>query len=101
VPTLEQWLRDTGQWSPHSPEAGDIVIFDWDGGEPDHAGIVERRLGGSGFVSIEGNSSDCVARRDHDGTDVVGFGRIRPYVRAVEGGYHPVGDELDRDEEPA
>ena len=45
VPTLARWLRTTGQWVEGEPQPGDIAIFDWDGGEPDHAGIVERGLG--------------------------------------------------------
>jgi hypothetical protein len=55
VPTLQGWLRDTGQWiGGKPPRAGDIAIFNWDGGEPDHAGIVERNLGDERFSSIEG-----------------------------------------------
>src|SRR6266550_6320232 len=59
VPTLEGWLRDTRQWlDAGRPRPGDIVVFNWDGGEADHAGIVERDLGGGHFSSIEGNSDD-------------------------------------------
>jgi DNA-binding MarR family transcriptional regulator len=89
VPTLEQWLRSSGQWlaAAASPRPGDIVVFNWDGGDPDHAGIVERTLGNGSFESIEGNSEGCVARREHDRTYVVGFGRIRPYGVALAGGY--------------
>ena len=95
VPTLERWLRETGQWIADAPQAGDIVIFDWNGGDPDHAGIVERRLGAKRFSSIEGNSDGCVARREPDGAGVGGFGRVRPYLVATEGGYDGVGSELD------
>src|SRR3954451_22406936 len=44
VPTLEAWLRATGRWLAHGerPEPGDLAVFDWDGGLPDHVGIVER-----------------------------------------------------------
>jgi hypothetical protein len=83
VPTLEGWLRDTGQWlDPGRPRPGDIVVFNWDGGKADHAGIVEHDLGGGRFSSIEGNSDDQVARREHSIGDVEGFGRIRPYIDA-------------------
>ncbi|HEY3922712.1 MAG TPA: CHAP domain-containing protein [Gaiellaceae bacterium] len=100
VPTLEHWLRDTGQWlaAGVSPRPGDLVVFNWDGGDADHAGIVERALGGGRFASIEGNSEGCVARREHDRTYVVGFGRIRPYGVALDRGYHGT-DELGRDQE--
>ena len=86
VPTLERWLRETGQWVAAAPAAGDIVVFDWDGGLPDHAGIVERALGEGRFGSIEGNSGGAVARRAHALADA-GFGRVRPYVPALDASY--------------
>jgi hypothetical protein len=86
VPTLQRWLRDTDQWV-EEPAPGDIAIFNWDGGPPDHAGIVERVLAAERFASIEGNSSGRVARREHAVADAVGFGRVRAYVTAEEAGY--------------
>jgi len=88
VPTLASWLRATGQWRDTGPpRPGDIVVFNWNGGEADHAGIVERNLGGGRFSSIEGNSDDQVARREHPSGEAVGFGRIRPYVDALSPSY--------------
>ena len=88
VPTLEGWLRDTGQWlDAGRPRSGDIVVFNWDGGEADHAGIVEHDLGSGRFSSIEGNSDDQVARREHSIGDAEGFGRVRPYLDALDGSY--------------
>ena len=86
VPTLERWLRETDQWTD-AAAPGDIAIFNWDGGAPDHAGIVERSLAEARFASIEGNSSDQVARREHAVADAVGFGRVRPYVAAADASY--------------
>jgi CHAP domain-containing protein len=83
VPTLEQWLRETGQWVA-APRPGDIAVFNWDGGPSDHAGIVERMLADGGFATIEGNSGDEVARRRHARGDAIGFGRVRAYVDALE-----------------
>jgi hypothetical protein len=83
VPTLERWLRDTEQWVA-SPAAGDIAIFNWDGGPADHAGIVERNAGAGRFASVEGNSDGRVARREHGIAAAVGFGRLRPYVVALD-----------------
>src|SRR6478735_7800593 len=40
VPTLAAWLRATGRWVEGEPQPGDLAIFDWDGGVPDHVGIV-------------------------------------------------------------
>ena len=86
VPTLERWLRETHQWVAE-PAAGDIAIFNWDGGPSDHAGLVERALGESRFASIEGNAGNQVARRVHALADAVGFGRVRPYVNAADESY--------------
>jgi cell wall-associated NlpC family hydrolase len=84
VPTTEGWLRSTGQWVGRSePKPGDIAIFNWDGGVPDHIGIVEKYLGGGRFSCIEGNTSvgndsngGQVMRRERRLTQVDGFGRI-------------------------
>ena len=84
VPTLERWLRETEQWVA-TPAVGDIAIFNWDGGPADHAGIVERIAGGGRFASVEGNSDGRVARREHAVAAAVGFGRLRPYVVALDG----------------
>jgi len=86
VPTLERWLRETDQWLDGAPAPGDIAVFNWDGGPPDHAGIVERLLDEGRFVSIEGNSGGAVARREHAVADA-GFGRVRAYVAALEASY--------------
>lgn len=59
-----------------APEAGDIVIYDWDGGDPDHIGIVEEYLGAGTFSAIEGNTNNAVRRRTRYMTQVSGFGRV-------------------------
>jgi hypothetical protein len=87
VPTLEHWLRDTDQWLEAGPAPGDIVIFNWDGGPADHAGIVEHLLGEARFGAIEGNSGGQVARREHAIADAVGFGRVRAYLTAADASY--------------
>lgn len=57
-----------------TPQPGDLVFFGGDGGS--HIGIVERVQGGKVYT-IEGNSSDSVARRSYDlnGSSIWGFGR--------------------------
>lgn len=87
VPTLERWLRETGQWVVSGPQPGDIAIFDWDGGPPDHAGLVERDLGEGRFATIEGNTEGVVARRERASGDVDGFGRVRAYLTAADASY--------------
>lgn len=84
VPTTEAWLRSTGQWVGRTtPQPGDIAIFNWDGGVPDHIGIVEKYTGNGTFLCIEGNTSvgndsngGQVMRRERKLTQVDGFGRI-------------------------
>ena len=83
VPTVEAWLRATGSWIGRSvPRAGDIAIYNWDGGAPDHVGIVESADGDS-FTAIEGNTATAddsdggeVMRRNRTLDEVDGFGRI-------------------------
>ncbi len=81
VPLLEAWLRDTGHWlgPGELPRAGDIVVFNWDGGVPDHVGIVERRLADGRVRTIEGNTA---FGNDSDGGQVMR--RLRP-MSMVEG----------------
>lgn len=84
VPTTEAWLRATGMWKGRTtPLPGDIAIFNWDGGVPDHIGIVEKYLGGGQFESVEGNTSlgnnsngGEVMRRVRYLSQVDGFGRV-------------------------
>ncbi len=86
VPTTEAWLRATGLWLGRVPPlAGDIVIYNWDGGEPDHIGIVSKYLGGGDFEAVEGNTAvgndsngGEVMRRVRNLTQVDGFGRVTP-----------------------
>jgi hypothetical protein len=84
VPTTEAWLRATGMWRGQTtPLPGDIAIYNWDGGVPDHIGIVEEYLGGGKFNAIEGNTAvgndsngGEVMRRLRYMSQVNGFGRV-------------------------
>lgn len=84
VPTTSAWLRATGLWVGRTqPAPGDIAIFNWDGGLPDHIGIVEGDAGGGQFTTIEGNTAvgndsngGAVMRRQRHVVQVDGFGRI-------------------------
>jgi len=87
VPTLAAWLRATGR-SVDAPGSGDLAIFDWDGGLPDHVGLVIRR-DADRVHTVEGNTavgndSDGgeVMRRDRSLADVAVFGRITATRRA-------------------
>ena len=62
-----QWFKDRGQWQEvgFTPEAGQIIFFDWEGdGETDHVGIVERCEGGIVYT-VEGNSGDACRQRSY------------------------------------
>jgi hypothetical protein len=84
VPTTEAWLRTTGMWLGRVPPLpGDLAIYNWDGGPPDHIGIVEESARDA-FAAIEGNADGEVARRRRELTDVDGFGRVHSLRTAPE-----------------
>ena len=84
VPTTEAWLRATGMWLGRVPPSpGDLAVYNWDGGPPDHIGIVEK-AGGATFSAIEGNADGEVARRERQLADVDGFGRVHTLRTAPE-----------------
>jgi hypothetical protein len=82
VPTLAAWLKAGGRWMEGPGQPGDLAIFDWDGGLPDHVGIVIRAHGDH-VHTIEGNTgvgndSDGgeVMRRERRPAQIAGFGRL-------------------------
>jgi hypothetical protein len=73
-----QWFKDQGRWQNggYTPAPGDIIFFDWENdGISDHVGIVER-VEGEAVRTIEGNTSDSVARRGYalNGVKIMGYG---------------------------
>lgn len=73
-----QWFKDRGQWQEvgFTPEAGQIIFFDWEGdGETDHVGIVERCEGGIVYT-VEGNSGDACRQRSYPvgSSSIYGYG---------------------------
>jgi CHAP domain len=66
VPTLSAWVRATGR-AVEEPRPGDLAIFDWDGGLPDHVGIVVH-ANGSTLLTVEGNTA---VGNDSDGGEVM------------------------------
>lgn len=63
VPAGMDYAKKNGWWFPASdknfnPRKGDLVLFDWDGGEPDHIGMVIDYKPGEAYVECaEGNTS--------------------------------------------
>lgn len=72
-------FKQKGIWQERSrPQAGDIITFDWDGGGfADHIGFVER-VEGDRVHTIEGNTSQQVARRSYAWNDRRIMGVARP-----------------------
>ena len=77
VPTLSAWLRATGR-AVEVPEPGDLAVYDWDGGDPDHVGIVIRPLAAGRFEAVEGNTA---VGNDSDGGEVMRRTRAAAHVR--------------------
>ena len=75
VDALYAWAQSSGKAIPAGsgpPQPGDLIIWD------EHMGIVES-VGADGSIkTVEGNSSDSVARRTYgpDGGGAIGFVRI-------------------------
>ncbi len=91
VPTLAAWLKATDRWVDDGPLRGDLVIFDWDGGMPDHVGIVVAVLEGDALETVEGNTgvgndSDGgqVMRRRRHVAQVSGFGRVDCHLARLQ-----------------
>lgn len=71
-PRMITKAQNMGIWvenDAHKPQAGDIILYDWDDsgsgdnrGSSDHVGVVEK-ISGSTITVIEGNYSNAVQRR--------------------------------------
>ena len=72
-----QYYKQAGRWYT-TPQPGDQIFFSYAAGEYSHTGIVEAVNGGQ-VVTIEGNTSDMVARRTYDAANgsIIGYGRPR------------------------
>ena len=70
-----QYYKDAGRWHRTSPNPGDQIFFSYSSGEYSHTGIVEE-VNGNTVVTIEGNTSDQVARKTYSINDfgIVGYG---------------------------
>lgn len=76
------WFSERGRYktrsSGYTPQAGDIIYFDWSGGGTggDHVGIVEN-VEANTVHTIEGNSGDALARHTYSLSDsaISGYGR--------------------------
>lgn len=71
------YYKNNGRWST-TPHEGDQIFFSYSAGEVSHTGIVEQ-VTADKVVTIEGNSSDQVARRTYalNNRSIYGYGRPR------------------------
>ncbi len=87
VETWQEWFKEKGFYHDNDgkfiPQAGDVVMFDWDQKSidqsdsdwEDHIGIF-LRMEGSFYVCAEGNTSNMTAVRKRSAITIQGFGRI-------------------------
>lgn len=73
-----QYYQGAGRWYPSNPQPGDQIFFTYSPGEYSHTGIVESVQNGI-VTTIEGNTSDQVARRQYTigSSNIAGYGRPR------------------------
>lgn len=74
VDDVYAWAQRTGRAVPNGPGAvprpGDLIVWD------EHMGVVEAVLPDGSVQTIEGNSSDQVARRTHEAGSALGYVRM-------------------------
>lgn len=70
------YYRNKGQFYASNPKAGDQIFFGTSVSNSSHTGLVEK-VDSSKVYTIEGNTSDCVARRTYSLSDssIIGYGR--------------------------
>ena len=81
------YFRQHGQFHPanSTPQTGDQIFFSYRAGEVSHTGIVVEVTGYS-VVTVEGNTSDMVAKRSYPISDgrIYGYGRPDWGAEAVD-----------------
>ena len=71
-----QYYKQNGAWHTSNPQPGDQIFFSYAPGEYSHTGMVESIQNGI-VTTIEGNTSDMVARRTYpiSSGNIIGYGR--------------------------
>lgn len=86
VPEIEQLARQgtfgmrVVSWNDARP--GDFVTFNWDGGVPDHIGMI-MRMGKQSATCVEGNTSPTNAGSQSNGGGVFVRDRSRTQIQAI------------------
>lgn len=70
------YFKAKGQFFRNNPQPGDQIFFSYQEGEVSHTGLVVE-VTGYGVTTVEGNTSDMVARRSYALSDarIYGYGR--------------------------
>lgn len=71
VPFVEDYAKKHNQWVSGDYKPGDLCIFNWDGGETDHIGLIIE-VNGNSITTIEGNCNDKVSQMMRGGITLVG-----------------------------
>lgn len=73
-----QYYKQYGRWHEKNPNVGDQIFFSYKLGEYSHTGLVES-ISASTITTIEGNTSNMVARRTYNINDskIIGYGTPR------------------------
>ena len=71
-----QYYKQNGAWYTSNPQPGDQIFFSYAPGEYSHTGMVESIQNGI-VTTLEGNTSDMVARRTYpiNSSNIIGYGR--------------------------
>jgi len=77
---VRDWAISHNQWVTSGYKPGDLVLFDWNGGDLDHIGLVIA-VNGNSITTIEGNEGDKVSQCQRSGITIVGAYRPN-YVTA-------------------
>lgn len=85
-----QYYQAAGRWS-NKPSVGAQIFFSYAAGEVSHTGIVEK-FDATTVTTIEGNTSDMVARRTYriNDTHIYGYGLPKYEVQVNDGVNTPV-----------
>lgn len=73
-----QYYKQYGRWHEKNPSPGDQIFFSYSLNEYSHTGLVES-VSSSSITTIEGNTSNMVARRTYNINDsrIIGYGTPR------------------------
>lgn len=84
--TLMKWAANNGLFVVGDYRKGDVFMYDYDNvpGDSEHTGIFTGERTGAGYIAIEGNYADKVARVTREASEIIGAFRPRWTEAPVE-----------------